>query len=116
MLVVNGTVDFSTPPSNLDDYQPYYTNVQTVILPEFSHTGDIINLQPQAFQELATSFYETGKADDSLFEYQPINFKPQLSMVLLAKLLVAVAVLFPPLLVTVLVILLRRWRAQPRNR
>ena len=116
MLVVNGTVDFSTPPSNLDDYQPYYTNVQTVILPEFSHTGDVVNLQPQAFQKLATSFYDTGKADESMFEYQPINFKPQLSMVLLAKLLVAVAVLFPPLLVTVLVILLRRWRAQPRNR
>ena len=101
ILVVNGTVDFSTPPSNLDDYQLYYTNVQTVILPEFSHTGDVINLQPQAFQELATSFYDTGKADESLFEYQPINFKPQVSMVFLAK-----------LLVTVLVILLRRRRSQ----
>jgi len=48
-----------------------------------------------------------------MFEYQPINFKPQVSMVLLAKLLVAVAVLFPPLMMTVFVFLLRHWRAQP---
>jgi hypothetical protein len=95
----------------LEAYKPYYHNTQTVLLPEFSHVGNVINLQPQGFQELATSFYDTGKADDSLFEYQPFIFKPQLSMVLLAKLLVAVAVLFPPLLVTVIVILLRRRRS-----
>jgi len=112
ILVVNGTVDFSTPPSNLEAYKPYYHNAQTVLLPEFSHVGDVIKLQPEAFQRLVTSYYDTGIADNSLFEYQPIDFTPKMSMVTMAKLLVIGMVIFPPLLVAIIVILVLRVRHQ----
>ena len=110
MLVVNGTVDFSTPPTALDELRPYYANAQTVLLPEFSHVGDVIRLQPEGFKRLITSYYDSGVADAVLFEYQPIPFKPQMSMTIMAKLLVAAMVVLPPLLIAVLVIILRRVR------
>ncbi|MCA9922845.1 MAG: alpha/beta fold hydrolase [Anaerolineales bacterium] len=110
MLVVNGTVDFSTPPTALDELKPYYHNAQTVLLPEFSHTGDVRNLQPEAFQRLVTSYYDTGLADDSLFEYQPLRFKPGMSMALAAKLLLAGMIILPLLLITALVVIVRRVR------
>ena len=37
MLLVNGTVDFSTPPTALDEARPYFHKAQMVLLPEFSH-------------------------------------------------------------------------------
>jgi hypothetical protein len=110
MLVVNGTVDFSTPPTALDELKPYYHNAQTVLLPEFSHVGDVVGLQPEAFKRLVTSYYDTGVADASLFVYQPVSLKPKMRLAVMAKLLVAVMVIFPPLLIAVLVIIARRSR------
>jgi len=31
-------------------------------------------LQPEAFQRLITSYFDTGVADDSLYVYQPLGF------------------------------------------
>lgn len=76
MLLVNGTVDFSTPPTALEEAKPYYHKAQMVLLPEFSHVGDVLNLQPKAFERLITSYYDSGVADDSFFVYQPLSFKP----------------------------------------
>ena len=64
MLLVNGTVDFSTPPTALDEARPYFHKAQMVLLPEFSHIGDVMTLQPKAFERLVTSYYDTGVADD----------------------------------------------------
>jgi hypothetical protein len=112
MLVVNGTVDFSTPAANLEEIKPFYHNLQIVLLPEFSHVGDVLNLQPEAFQRLVTSYYDTGIADSSRFEYQPIKFKPKMSMVTMAKLLVIGAVILPVLLVGSIVFVVRRVRSR----
>ncbi|HSB02707.1 MAG TPA: alpha/beta hydrolase [Anaerolineales bacterium] len=76
MLLVNGTVDFSTPPTALEEAKPYYHNAQMVLLAEFSHVGDVLDLQPKAFERLITSYYDTGVADASSFVYQPLSFKP----------------------------------------
>jgi hypothetical protein len=92
----------------LEEYKHFYHNVQTVLLPEFSHTGDLTSLQPEATRRLITSYYDTGIADASLFIYQPVNFKPKMSMTAIAKLSLAGMVLFPPLLVAVLAIVIRR--------
>ena len=67
MLLVNGTVDFSTPPTALDAAKPYFHKAQMVLLPEFSHVDDVHNLQPQAFERLITSYFDTGVADESVF-------------------------------------------------
>jgi pimeloyl-ACP methyl ester carboxylesterase len=80
MLLVNGTVDFSTPPTALDEVKPYFHRAQIVLLPEFSHITDIMKtLQPEAFERLVTSYYDTGVADISLYVYEPLSFEPSLN-------------------------------------
>lgn len=111
MLLVNGTLDFSTPPTALDEARPYFHNAQMVLLPEFSHITDVMEtLQPEAFQRLVTSYYNTGVADDSLYVYQPLQFKPGLSLTTMARLLVAALILLPLLLIMGLAFVVRRIR------
>lgn len=97
MLLVNGTVDFSTPPNALDEAKPYFHKAQIVLLPEYSHAGDLVNLQPAAFERMVTSYYDTGVADTSLFVYQPLSFQPKISFTVIAKLLVAAMFILPAL-------------------
>jgi pimeloyl-ACP methyl ester carboxylesterase len=110
MLLVNGTVDFSTPDTALDEAQPYYHKAQIVLLPEFSHTVDVLTLQPEAFQRLITSYYDTGVADASLYVYQPLSFKPGISLPVMARLLVAALVVLPALVILGVVWGVRRIR------
>jgi pimeloyl-ACP methyl ester carboxylesterase len=110
MLLVNGTVDFSTPPTALDEARPYFHKAQMVLLPEFSHIGDVQTLQPEAFERLTTSYYDTGVADDSLFVYQPLSFEPGMSLTVVAKLLVAAMFVLPALLILGVVFVVRRIR------
>jgi len=99
MLLVNGTVDFSTPPGAVEEAKSYFHKAQSVILPEFSHTGDVFQQQPEAFERLITSYYDTGMADDSLYVYQPLSFKPSMSVTVMARLLVAAMIVLPALVV-----------------
>ena len=115
MLVVNGTVDFSTPPVALDEIKDFYHNAQTVLLPEFGHVSDVEGLQPEAFERLVTSYFNTGLADASLFVYQPISFKPKMSLVSMARVLLAAMILIPPLLIVIPWIVIRR-RRQRRSK
>jgi hypothetical protein len=110
MLLVNGTVDFSTPPTALAEVAPYYHRAQMVLLPEFSHTEDVYTLQQAAYERLITSYYDTGVADSSLYVYEPLSFTPGLSLTLLAKVLAAVVVGVPVLLVAGVVVAVRRRR------
>ena len=110
MLLINGTMDFSTPPTALDEAKPYFHKAQMVLLPEFSHVGDEYTYQQGAFERLITSYYDTGVADSSLYVYEPLSFKPGMSMTLLAKLLVAALIVLPMLLVLVVVLVVRRIR------
>lgn len=113
MLLINGTVDFSTPPNALDQAKPYYHNAQFVLLPEFSHVADVMEtLQPKAFERLVTSYYDTGTADSGLYVYEPLSFSPSMSLTLVAKLFVSVIGVVPVLLILGIVFVLRRirWR------
>lgn len=111
MLLVNGAVDFSTPPTALEEARPYYHKAQMVLLPEFSHISDVMKtLQPEAFERLITTYYDTGVADSSLYVYQPLLFEPAMSLSVMAKILVAVMILLPALLILGVVLLARRIR------
>ena len=79
-----------------------------VLLPEFSHITDVMTLQPEAFERLVTSYYDTGVADDSHFVYQPLTFEPSMSLTVMARLLVAAMVLLPALLILGVVLVVRR--------
>jgi hypothetical protein len=111
MLLVNGTLDFSTPPTALDEARPYFHKAQTVLLPEFSHITDVMQtLQPEAFERLVTSYYDTGVADSSLYVYEPLSFEPGMSLVVIARLLVVGMILLPALLILGAVLVVRRVR------
>jgi len=108
MLLVNGTVDFSTPLTALDEARPYFHEARVVLLPEFSHTEDVMTLQPEAFERLVTSYYDTGVADDSLYVYEPLSFKPGMRATMMAKLLVAAMIVLPALIVLGVMLVVRR--------
>jgi pimeloyl-ACP methyl ester carboxylesterase len=108
MLLVTGTVDVSTLPAWLDEASTYFHKAQIVLLPEFGHIGDVQTFQPEAFERLVTSYYDTGAADDSLFVYQPLPFKPSMRLTVIARLLVAAMVVLPALLILGIVLVVRR--------
>ena len=110
MLLINGTVDFSTPPVALDEAKPYFHKAQMVLLPEFSHVGNVYKYQQVAFERLITSYYDTGVADSSLYVYEPLSFKPGMSMTVLAKLLVAALIVLPALILLIIVLVVRNIR------
>lgn len=111
MLLVNGSVDFSTPPTALDEAKPYFHKAQTILLPEFSHITDVMEtFQPEAFERLVTSYYDTGVADDSLYVYQPLYFEPGISLTVVAKALVVVMIFLPALIVLGVVLAVHRSR------
>jgi pimeloyl-ACP methyl ester carboxylesterase len=110
MLLVDGTLDLSTLPTALDEASAYFRQAQIVLLPEFGHVVDVQNFQPEAFWRLVTSYYNTGVADDSLFVYQPLSFEPDMSLPVIAKLLVAAMVVLPVLLILGVVLVVRRIR------
>ena len=108
MLLINGTLDLSTLPSVLDKAKPYFHNAQMVLLPEFGHTGDVHTLQPEAFERLITSYYNTGVADDSLYVYEPLSFEPEMSLGTVGRILVAVIIVLPVLVIWGVVAIVRR--------
>jgi pimeloyl-ACP methyl ester carboxylesterase len=112
ILMVVGTVDFSTPPQFArDEVLPFLSKGQQVILSEFGHSDDIWGMQPEATAQLLTSFYETGVADDSLFTHQPVDFNVGVvAFPEMAKLELAIVVLVPILLVALVWFIVRRVR------
>jgi hypothetical protein len=75
MLLVSGSIDFSTPAQAArDELLPHLSNGRQVILSEFGHTADVWTLQPEATIRLLTSFFDSGRVDDFLFTYQPMDF------------------------------------------
>lgn len=89
-LLVSGSIDFSTPAEYAtNELLPSLKNGKQVILSEMGHVSDLWNVQPKATLRLLTSFYDTGKADESHYKYEPMNFKVSLGFPVLAKILFA---------------------------
>jgi pimeloyl-ACP methyl ester carboxylesterase len=116
MLLVSGNIDFSTPARfATEELLPFLINGRQVVLSEFGHTDDVWTLQPEATVRLLTSFFDTGVADSSLYDYQPMSFHVGLGLTEMAKLGVAAMVVLFFLLVALVwlvVWLARRRRAR----
>jgi pimeloyl-ACP methyl ester carboxylesterase len=98
-LLISGSIDFSTPPQYAtEEFLPYLSNGEQVILKDLGHTDSFWNSQPEARVHLLNTFFDTGRVDASLYTYQPLDFDVGLGWPGLAKLVVAV-----PLLLVVLV-------------
>lgn len=75
ILLVSGSIDFSTPPQfATEELLPYLNNAEQVLLKDVGHTESVWNSQPEARARLVTTFFDTGEVDASLYEYQPIDF------------------------------------------
>jgi pimeloyl-ACP methyl ester carboxylesterase len=115
ILMVSGAIDFSTPPQFArDEVLPFLSKGQQVILPNFGHAADVYGLQPEATAHLLTNFYATGVADDSLYTYQPVDFKVGLGFPAMAKLLVAIPTLLVLLVVALVWFIIARRRKRRR--
>lgn len=76
-LLISGDLDICTPASSGEKLLRYLPNGHHVVLKNMGHLGDIFGLQPNAYQHLVKRFLLTGQVDDSMLEYQSINFEPK---------------------------------------
>ena len=74
-LILNGQLDFSSPPSNMMEAIPYFTNGDIVVMPAMGHM-DVFKLQRGAIDHLAERFYLEGVVDTSQYEPHKIDFTP----------------------------------------
>jgi len=110
-LLINGSVDFSTPLEfGRDELLPSLKNGKLVTLSEMGHVNDFWTVNPSAADHLLTSFYATGAADDSQFSYLPMDFKVSLGFPALAKILLGTGVLLVAVVVLGLVRGIRKWQ------
>jgi hypothetical protein len=47
---------------------PALFNGNQVILSEMGHVNDVMSIQPEAYENLITTFFETGEVDESQSE------------------------------------------------
>jgi pimeloyl-ACP methyl ester carboxylesterase len=118
-LLISGSVDFSTPAQFATrELLPYLKNGRQVILAEQGHTDDFWQFQPEARERLLTSFFDTGQADDSLYVYIPMDFKPAMSFPLLAKIMLGAGlllILVPAIVLGMIIRRIRRRAIAPRG-
>lgn len=111
-LLVSGSVDFSTPAQFAEtELLPSLQNGQHIVIAEQGHTNDFWSFQQDAAEQLLTSFYVTGKADDSLYTHLPMDFKPAMRLSVLAKILTFTGMLLIVGLVLLIAHLVRRHKA-----
>lgn len=93
-LLLSGSVDFSTPAEYArDELLPSLKNGKQIVISEAGHVGDVWRVQPEATLRALTTFYDTGIADDSLYQYAPMDFNVKFGFPLLAKILLGTGVL-----------------------
>jgi len=103
-LLVSGCIDLWTPSQFAEDeLLPYLSKGQRVVVAENGH-AEMLSRQPEASERLLTNFYDTGKADDSLFTYQSWEYNVGLGFPAIAKIILAVGAL----IVTLFLIVMRK--------
>lgn len=109
-LLLSGDLDVATPPQAAAlEVLPFLRHGKQIILPGKSHL-DLFGEQPGAFQTLAVSFFNTGRADDSGFANAPKDLGNGMRLPTLVKLGAASLVLAAAFLVGLAWWLVRRIR------
>ena len=99
-----------------EELLPYLSNGTEIKLSEFGHTGDFWGIQPEASVHLLTTFYDTGKIDDSQYTYQPMDFHVGLGFPEIAKIALAVVMLVIIGLAALVWFIVRKiWRRRARQ-
>jgi pimeloyl-ACP methyl ester carboxylesterase len=113
-LLVSGTLDFTTPATfATEELLPSLTRGHQVVLAELGHTTDFWNYKVEASTRLLTAFFDRGAVDDSLYPGRTIDFQPDTTQALVAKVVVSI---FGALgLLTILSVLAMRRRVRRRG-
>jgi pimeloyl-ACP methyl ester carboxylesterase len=72
MLLLHGTLDFSSPPECTKRFLPYLPNGHFVLKGELGHV-EVMTTQPEAFRHLFERWFFEGVVDDSKYEYAPVE-------------------------------------------
>jgi len=111
-LLINGNIDVSTPEQfGRNELLPYLENGTQVIISEAAHAPDIWSNQRPALDHMLKEFFTTGIVVNSMYEYQPMNFKVGVSFQSIIK--ITLSVLFFIILIliyTIRYIILKRIR------
>jgi hypothetical protein len=115
-LLISGSLDFSTPAQfATEELLPYLSNGEQVILKDLGHVSSFWSSQPEARVHLQNTFFDTGQVDASLYTYQPLDFDVGLGWPGLAKLLLAIVVLVPILLLALVWWIIHRAKRHRAN-
>jgi pimeloyl-ACP methyl ester carboxylesterase len=110
-LLIGGTVDFATPARNATkELLPHLPNGHQVVLAELGHVTDFWSYEPQASTRLLTTFFDSGKVDDSLYTHRTMDFTSRVTLTALAKGIVGVMIGFAVLAVLSLLLMAHRVR------
>lgn len=112
-LMISGELDPSTPPQvAAKELLPYLPNGHQVVLPRFGHTATFWAEQPDSGTALITTFFDTGRVDDSRYQPQHIDLAPSRTLPTLGKLVAGIMVGLPLLVLLSLVWMARHVRRQ----
>jgi pimeloyl-ACP methyl ester carboxylesterase len=85
-LLIGGELDVSTPPQVATaELLPHLPNGQEIVLTGIGHNPSFWADQPEAGTRLITTFLDSGRIDDSLYEPQRIDFTPSSTLTGTAK-------------------------------
>jgi pimeloyl-ACP methyl ester carboxylesterase len=74
-LILNGQLDFSSPPANMVEASRYFTNCDLIVMPRMGHM-DVFKLQRGAIDHFAERFFIEGFVDTSKYRTHIIDFTP----------------------------------------
>ena len=98
-LLVNGTLDISTPVQNgRSKLLPTLENGYLVELENQGHVSDVYVVEREATNHLLTTFYRTGEVDDSQYVDAPWEYRMGMSYATMMKLIAFI----PPVMIVVL--------------
>jgi len=112
MLVINGNLDFATPPQAAHrELMPYLPNGHELVLPGLGHTDDFWDYQKKASSHLINTYLDRGEVDTSLYVANHVDLEPDFAQTTIAKIVLAVLLGFAALtIVSLLLLALRVWR------
>ena len=115
-LLVSGSLDGSTPMRYArDELLPHLANGHHVVVRDQGHTESFWHSQPQARARLLNAFFDSGRVDDSLFEYQPPIFEADTTWGGLARTLLAVVAGLVAVIGALIAVVVRRFLNRPNR-
>jgi hypothetical protein len=87
-LVIGGNLDVATPPQlATQELMPHLTNGHQLVLADMGHADDFWTYQPAASTRLISTFFQSGKVDSSLYTQQKVDFAPNVTQTMIAKIM-----------------------------